>query len=456
MGKQDRTLLFEMPFNLEPPVLVNHDLGIDRITQRGASHSFRLDLTLLDAADHRLLRSGLTLAHRVVDGLGERYLDAPSWGPWLPTDHSIAMAAEGDLPEELASLVRPFRRGAPLGPVALVTCERTEYAFKDVEGAQLGVLRDDKLTIRRSGLTTARYREATVMASGLTPVQVDFVIRGMSDAGGTRVSSFPSMVQRLGAPATGLTDFPAPREQGKNATLEEFVSALFATRLRGLMAADLALRSGRKSRLDALIAQVRGLGRELDALSFALEPTWRTQCAGLVNHVVDDVPETVHQLGEAYFDVIDTLISAVRAPKLGNLSARPAGSTIRQQVEARQAILVDRCGALSTSAPDDRWTSTLVTAEQLEVLIDVAAPVMGAKVDKLDKALLSLAKDLQAAQVGQGEPSFEALGLLTPQEAFEAGRVHQRSADARILAREEFARTWPNRKAQFAKLRVRP
>ena len=99
-----RALRFEMPFNLEPPVLVNKDLGIDRITQRGASHTFRLDVTLLDTLDHRLLRSGVTLAHRVVDGLGEWYLDAPSWDPWLPTDQGAAWMNSPDHVSRMAYL----------------------------------------------------------------------------------------------------------------------------------------------------------------------------------------------------------------------------------------------------------------------------------------------------------------------------------------------------------------
>ncbi|WP_231359979.1 hypothetical protein, partial [Escherichia coli] len=90
------------------------------------SYSFTSDITLLDSTDRRLLRAGVVLAHRVIEGIGEWYMDAPIWQPWLPVDHSVALGMAGDLPRDYICLIKPFLRGVPLAPVAALTCQRVE------------------------------------------------------------------------------------------------------------------------------------------------------------------------------------------------------------------------------------------------------------------------------------------------------------------------------------------
>ena len=116
---------------------------------------------MLDAPDYRLTRSGVLLAHRVLDGRGEWFLTAPEWQPLLPKDRVETMG-HTDLPQEFGDLIRPLRRRATLGPVAALRCERREFALRDDQGQTLALLRDDKVTVRRGGLTTARYREVMI------------------------------------------------------------------------------------------------------------------------------------------------------------------------------------------------------------------------------------------------------------------------------------------------------
>jgi hypothetical protein len=151
--------LFDMPFSSQVPSPVRPELGLASLVARaGHNAGYDIDLTLLDAADHRLIRTGVLLAHRVLDGRGEWYLGAPDWVPLLPKELIVPMG-QGELPDTLAELVRPFRRGAPLSPVAALRCERREFALRDADGRSVALLRDDKVTVRRNGLTTARYRE---------------------------------------------------------------------------------------------------------------------------------------------------------------------------------------------------------------------------------------------------------------------------------------------------------
>ena len=187
---------YDMPYSAAAPRMINPDLGLHHLVARvGHNAAYEIAVTLLDAPDHRLIRSGVLLAHRVLDGRGEWYITAPDWEPLLPQDH-IELMGHADLPEELADMIRPLRRRATLGPVAALICDRREFALRDEEGTTLALLRDDKVTVRRGGLTTARYREVliTPVGPGLTDEQVSFLDRALLQAGATHVPRFPRLV----------------------------------------------------------------------------------------------------------------------------------------------------------------------------------------------------------------------------------------------------------------------
>jgi len=271
---------YDMPYSAAAPRMINPDLGLHHLVARvGHNAAYEIAVTLLDAPDHRLIRSGVLLAHRVLDGRGEWYITAPDWEPLLPQDR-IELMGHADLPEELADMIRPLRRRATLGPVAALICDRREFALRDEDGTTLALLRDDKVTVRRGGLTTARYREVliTPVGPGLTDEQVSFLDRALLQAGATYVPRFPRLVSRLGAPATGPTDLPVPGPFDAAASFKKFVSQLVALRLRQIVEADLAIRGGDLGAVDRLADQASRLRLELKGLSVVLDPdgsAWR-------------------------------------------------------------------------------------------------------------------------------------------------------------------------------------
>lgn len=103
-------LYFELAWTAARPVPA--DLRTT-VAAGGARRTIECKVTLLDSPDHRLLRSGIVVAHRVVDGLGEWYMDAPEWSPWLPVARSVALDAAGELPQDFTCLVRPSCAGRP-------------------------------------------------------------------------------------------------------------------------------------------------------------------------------------------------------------------------------------------------------------------------------------------------------------------------------------------------------
>ena len=208
------------------PRLINPDLGLHNLVARaGHNAAYEIDVTLLDAPDHRLIRSGVLLAHRVLDGRGEWFMTAPDWQPLLPKDR-IELMGHADLPEEFADLLRPFRRRATLGPVAALNCDRREFALRDDRGTTLALLRDDKVTVRRGGLTTARYREVmiTPIGPGLTDEQVAWLDRAFIQAGATCVPRFPRLVPGWVPRPPGRPTCRMPEPFDADAPFKKFVS----------------------------------------------------------------------------------------------------------------------------------------------------------------------------------------------------------------------------------------
>src|SRR5215203_3215862 len=121
---------YDMPYSAATPRLINPDLGLHHLVARvGHNAAYEISVTLLDAPDHRMIRSGVLLAHRVLEGRGEWYLGAPDWVPLLPKELLESMS-QADLSENLSDLIRPFRRRSPLTPVAGLHCERREFALR--------------------------------------------------------------------------------------------------------------------------------------------------------------------------------------------------------------------------------------------------------------------------------------------------------------------------------------
>ncbi len=346
---------YDLPYSALAPRMINPELGLYNLVARaGHNAAYEIDVTLLDAPDHRLIRSGVLLAHRVLEGRGEWFMTAPDWQPLLPKDR-IELMGHSDLPEELADLIRPLRRRATLGPVAALNCDRREFALRDDRGTTLALLRDDKVTVRRGGLTTARYREVmiTPIGTGLNDDQVAWLDRALIQAGATQVPRFPRLVTRLGAPATGPTDLPEPVPFDAEAPFKRFVSQLLARRLREIVRADLAIRGGDLPAVVVLADQADRLRVELKGLSSLLDPEWVedlydelgwiTVGNGSAGPLADELDGrerlSARLRSERYLTLLERLVSAVRAPKLADPRSAPAGEVLSGLVAASVARL---------------------------------------------------------------------------------------------------------------------
>lgn len=451
---------YDMPYSAPAPRLIRPEIGLHNLVSRaGHNAAYTIGVTLLDAPDHRLIRSGVLLAHRVLDGRGEWYLRAAEWHPVLP-DERIEPMGQADLPEGFADLVRPFRRRATLGPVAALSCDRREFALRDDRGTTMALLRDDKVTVRRGGLTTARYREVllTPTGPGLTDEQASHLARALAGSGATVVSEFPRLMTRLGAPATGPTDYPLPQDLDDEASFAQFVSHLLAGRLREMLSADLSTRNGNPDAAAELSARALQLRTELEGLSSVLDAGWVEDLDEELGWVAelgtrlrqrgegeDAAAEVLQRLrGERYLTLLDRLVTATRAPQLGNASTLQATEVLGSLVSVAQVAVVKAAGQLTADSPQEAWAATGDAFDELFRVTGVAGRLLPDRVERL-RHRLGVAMQLlnEAGKHGQAAEHSRDLAARSPaEEAFALGRAYEHELAVAKMAREAFVRRW--------------
>lgn len=477
-----------MPYSSQVPSPVRPDLGLTSLVARaGHNAGYDIDLTLLDAADHRLIRTGVLLTHRVLDGRGEWYLGAPDWVPLLPKE-LIRPMGQAEIPDDLAELVRPFRRGAPLSPVAALRCERREFALRTSDGRTVALLRDDKVTVRRNGLTTARYREVmmTPIGPGLDAAQAQWLGECLTSAGATELDRFPRLVRRLGAPATGPSDLPV-RAELAGGTFGQLLSQLLGAGVRDLIAGDLGLVKDVPGAEEALRESVAILRSRLLGLPSVLGEDWVSEAVEDLDWLVapadpepprsaargwpteappsDDLAalggpsSLVEEIGAEqrhgsgirarlhglrYLSLLDRLVAAARAPRTGAWAALPAREGvdgIYAAALARFTRAADRLAVEGTAQTwDAAWTTGQVVARTAVIRSLVATEQMAEDLHRLTPGFDLLERAHRADT--ESAALLESLDGLTAAEAFDAGRRFERDRESARTVRSEFLTRW--------------
>ena len=267
----------ELPLVMPSVTLVRPELGLDAIAFGGASVR---QSTIVDAADARLLRTGVVLTRSVDPAGGPAFweltfpdwLEAPAIRAEQPGGSPGDPVVDGvDPPHELADRLVPFVRNAPLTDLARMSVKRSRWALKDTAGTS-AVLVDDTVTLRRGEVAVARYREAGVEPVGCSPQALGWLCDTLESAGATLLEEPVPLPIRLGAPATGLPDLPEPDPIGDDDPAAVLYAALLRADARDLWRSDAAVRLHRRSSLRALHRSLRRLRSDLMAFAAMLDP----------------------------------------------------------------------------------------------------------------------------------------------------------------------------------------
>src|SRR5260370_28909310 len=117
-----------------------------------------------DSDDLRLIRHGITLRRRTGGSDAGWHLKLPLGGDSRSEIRLPPGRAAGQVPAELAALVRAFTRGAPLRPVAQISTLRQRRVLLDDAGASLAEVVADDVSAQGMGdaAPLSRWQEVEV------------------------------------------------------------------------------------------------------------------------------------------------------------------------------------------------------------------------------------------------------------------------------------------------------
>jgi len=228
---------------------------------------------------------------------------------------------------------------------------------------------------------------------------------------------------------------------------------VLAARLRELVMADLATRTGVSTRagIDQVADRLRG---ELNGLAATLDPDWLAELDEELRWLLAEVAETEQDPSrlrsllrrERYLRLLDLLVTAVRGPKVDENSADlEAADTLIDLLDHSCEKLLQVAGGLSADASSPAWVAAEIAAEETGRIDRLASLVVGKKERRTArrlrpaiKLLLQSQADAERADLAQREARF-----ATPADAFELGRDYERRRQQQHAAEREFLRLWP-------------
>jgi CHAD domain-containing protein len=145
--------------------------GLDRLPRVAGTWGPQeqvLEAEYYDTGDLRLIRAGITLRRRSGGHDDGWHLKLPLGGRTRREIRRSPGGAEGQVPGQLAGLVRVHTRGAPLAPVARMITTRQRLILLDEAGESLAEVAADDVAAQTLGPATAtsRWQELEVELTG--------------------------------------------------------------------------------------------------------------------------------------------------------------------------------------------------------------------------------------------------------------------------------------------------
>jgi CHAD domain-containing protein len=203
-----------------------------------------LDSVYFDTEEHDLLAHGVTLRRRTGPIDNGWHLKVPS-GDTRTEIRLELEAADGAVPDELATLTLGVRRGKPLRQIVTIRTSRTAHRLLDAEGRVIIEVADDHVDAVAPGhgsatLNSWREIEAELGAAG-TVEDLDTVDARLIESGLQAAAGPNKVATALGATSTDTHD--TDREDGDQ-TAGDVIRDYLREQDNALVAGDLSLRRG--------------------------------------------------------------------------------------------------------------------------------------------------------------------------------------------------------------------
>lgn len=254
----------------------------------GTAELSLLRTAYVDTIDLRILRNGGEL--RIEAGRGWTLV----LGSGEHAAQHVARVHQFDgglaVPPEALDLLTGFTRGAPVRPVLHTRTERRDVPLSDTDGALLGRLRDDLVTVMHGRRIATRFRELEVVsedtgAAARAPLAE--VVAVLREAGAAPASSAPTATRALGAPASAPPDVTVP-PPGRDATAAEAVRRAIAQSVVRLLLNDAAVRVGEDAEgVHQARVATRRLRSDLRTFQPMLDPEWVAQLRDELHALAD-------------------------------------------------------------------------------------------------------------------------------------------------------------------------
>ena len=247
-----------------------------------------LRTTYVDTIDLRILRSGGELRHDAGHG----------WTAVLGSGENAAQHAalvhqfEGTqaVPADALDLLTGFTRGAPVRAVLHTRTERRDVLLSDAEGAALGRLRDDLVTVMHGRRIATRFRELEVVGNGnghATTAAMAAVVATLRAAGAAPASAAPTATRAMGAPAAAPADLTVP-PPGREPSAADVVRRAIALSVSRLLLNDAAVRLGSDPEgVHQARVATRRLRSDLRTFGPLLDAAWVTGLREELHNIAD-------------------------------------------------------------------------------------------------------------------------------------------------------------------------
>lgn len=466
----------------------------------------RLDALYFDTPDLRLARSGITFRHRSPEG----------WTLKLPQDdgdadilarHELTVAGdERAVPAELASLVTAWVRTSSLAPVARLHTLRRRVLLSDGNGAVVGEVADDEVSVLHGRRLALRFREVEVELAADAPEELlERVVTRLRAAGAGAVDPVPKVTRALGPKAFEPPEL-AERHADVAGTAASVIHQALRASVRRLLDHDLAVRLGGVEGVHQARVATRRMRSDLRTFRPLLDEGWanglRVELGWLAGALgeVRDADVLLERLGSAaarlrpvdaeaagvvlarleverthargrllrvldaprYLQLLDQLVDAVSGPSTDGPSPRwllpeadvPAFTVLPTLVQRPWKHLREAVQAAGPDAGDEQLHEVRIKAKRCRYAAEAAAPAVGKPARRLADVVAGVQEvlgDHHDAVVAEAWLR-SAAQELDPAGALVAGQLIAVQRAAAEASRDAWPAAW--RKADEGKLRA--